>query len=103
MSEFEAKSDQDTEQTKVRIRYDKTETTFASQFVVNATREELIVNFSPGYIADPQSNERMLPIQTRIAMSPAGAARLVNTLTSVLRNMQKDAQPETKESEPQSG
>ena len=89
MSEHEVQSDQGTEQAKVRVRYDTTEASFASQFVINATREELIINFSSGYLADPQSKDRLLPIQTRIAMSPNGAARLVNTLTQALRNMQQ--------------
>jgi hypothetical protein len=89
MSEHEVQSDEGTEQAKVRVRYDTTEASFASQFVINATREELIVNFSSGYLADPQTKDRLLPIQTRIAMSPNGAARLVNTLTQALRNMQQ--------------
>ena len=89
MSEHEVQSDEGTEQAKVRVRYDTTEASFASQFVINATREELIINFSSGYLADPQSKDRLLPIQTRIAMSPNGAARLVNTLTQALRNMQQ--------------
>jgi len=98
MNEHEVQSNQEAEQAKVRVRYDKTEATFASQFVVNATREEVIVNFSSGYIADPQTNDRLLPIQTRIAMSPSGAARLVNTLTQVLRNMQESKQEAKQES-----
>ena len=75
--------------TKVRIRYDSMETIFASQFVVNATREELVVNFSPGFITDPQSGENLLPIQARIALTPAGAARLMQTLDTVLRRGKK--------------
>ena len=74
------------EQVNVRLRYDKMETMFASQFIVNASREEIILNLSPGYIAEPGSKERLLPIQTRIAMTPQGAARLVQTLSTVLRN-----------------
>ena len=84
---------EDQEQAKVSmsVRYDSMETQFASQFIVNSTREEIIVNFSPGAIADPQTNQQMLPINTRIAMTPQGAARLAQTLSSVLTNMQKAA------------
>lgn len=99
MNETTLHPEQETEQTKVRVRYDKMDTTFASQFIVNASREEVIVNFSPGYIADPQTNERLLPVQTRIAMTPAGTARLVNTLTAVLRNMQEARQAASAEPE----
>lgn len=74
------------EQVNVRLRYDSMNTMFASQFIVNASREEIILNLSPGYIAEPGTNDRLLPIQTRIAMTPQGAARLVQTLNTVLRN-----------------
>ena len=77
----------------MRVRYENMETQFASQFIVNSTREEIIVSFSPGPIADPQTNQQMLPINTRIAMTPHGAARLAQTLSNVLKNMQAAAQP----------
>ena len=78
-------TDPQSEPVNVRIRYDSMETLFASQFIVNASREELILNLSPGYIAEPGTNERLLPIQSRIALTPQGAARLVATLSKVLR------------------
>jgi hypothetical protein len=81
----------------MQVRYENMETQFASQFIVNSTREEIIVNFSPGAIADPQTNQQMLPINSRIAMTPNGAARLVQTLTNVLKNLQAAAQPKTTE------
>jgi hypothetical protein len=90
MTDQAPQSEQQTEQTKtkVNVRYDKTDTVYASQFVINASPEELIVNFSPGYITDPRTNEQLLPIQTRIALTPTGAARLVQTLSAALRNLQ---------------
>jgi len=94
------------EQHKVsmHVRYEKMETQFASQFIVNATREEIIVNFSPGAIADPQTNQQLLPINTRIAMTPHGAARLAQTLSNALKNLQAAAQPKaaTGEGHPES-
>lgn len=70
----------------VRVRYDSMETVFASQFIINASREEIILNLSPGYIVEPGTNDRLLPIQSRVAMTPQGAARLVATLSKVLKN-----------------
>ena len=94
------------EQPKVamHVRYENMETQFASQFIVNATREEIIVNFSPGRIADPQTNQQMLPINARIAMTPHGAARLAQTLSNALKNMQAAAQPDeaAEEGDPES-
>lgn len=81
-----AGTDPQTNASNVRLRYDSMDTTFASQFIVNASREEIILNLSPGYIAEPGSGDRLLPIQSRIAMTPQGAARLVQTLNTVLRN-----------------
>jgi len=78
-------TDPQSEPVNVRIRYDSMETLFASQFIVNTSREELILNLSPGYIAEPGTNDRLLPIQSRIALTPQGAARLVATLNKVLR------------------
>ena len=83
---------QEQQKVSMRVRYENMETQFASQFIVNSTREEIIVNFSPGPITDPQTNQQMLPINTRIAMTPYGAARLVQTLSNVLQNMQAAAQ-----------
>ena len=83
----EAKSTEtNMEQVNVRLRYDSMDTQFASQFIINASREEIIINLSPGYVAEPGTNERLLPIQNRIAMTPKGAARLAQTLNTVLRN-----------------
>ena len=76
----------------MHIRYDSMETEFSSQFIINSTREEIIVNCSPGAITDPQTNQQMLPINTRIAMTPQGAARLVQALSNALQNMQTAAQ-----------
>ena len=85
-------SEKEPQKIAMHVRYDNMETQFASQFIVNSTREEIIVNFSPGAIADPQTNKQMLPINTRIAMTPQGAARLAQTLSNALKNMQTAAQ-----------
>jgi hypothetical protein len=84
----------ETEQPKTttHLRYDKMDTQFASQFILNASREEIIVNFSPGPLLDPQTNQQLLPINTRIAMTPQGAARLAQALANVLKNLQVQAQ-----------
>ena len=92
MGKKSQEKEQEQQKISMHVRYDNTETQFASQFIVNSTREEIIVNFSPGAIADPQTNQQMLPVNSRIAMTPQGAARLVQTLTNALKNMQSAAQ-----------
>ena len=92
MGKKSAPPEKEQQKVAMHVRYENMETHFTSQFVVNSTREEIIVNFSPGPISDPQTNQQMLPINTRIAMTPQGAARLAQTLSSVLKNMQAAAQ-----------
>jgi len=69
---------------QVHLRYEQTMATYASQFVLNATGEEIIINFSSGSIPDPRTGENHLPIHTRIAMSTAAARRLANLLNQAL-------------------
>jgi len=73
----------------VRVRYETTEVSFASQFIVNASAEEIVVGLSPGFVADPNSKQNLLPIHRRVAMTPGGAKRLINALSSALKGMEK--------------
>ena len=72
----------------VRVRYEETQVLYAGQFLVNASAEEVVINFSSGFISDPQTGENMMPIHSRVALSPAGALRLMNTLSQAVQNMQ---------------
>ena len=71
-------------QTTVRVTYQETSALFASQFIVNATGEDLTVGFSSGPLTDPASGETVLPVHTRLAMTREGAARLRDILARVL-------------------
>jgi hypothetical protein len=73
------------------VRYDTTAVSYASQFLVNATAEELVIAFSSGFVVDPSSRDTLLPVQTRIAVTPAGAARLIAALTNALQGLQAGA------------
>ncbi len=70
---------------QVRIRYAETSALYASQFLVNATGEDVVLSFSSGYLSDPASGETLLPVHTRIAMSVAGARRLHALLDQILK------------------
>ena len=76
-------------QPTVRVRYETTDVVYASQFVVNANQEDITVNCSAGYITDPNTNENLLPIHSRIMLTPVGAKRLIDTLTQALDNLGK--------------
>lgn len=71
----------------MRVRHEGIETRFTSQFVVNSTREEIVVNSSFGRLVDPQSSEQILPINNRTAMTPQGAAGSARTLTEVIKGL----------------
>jgi len=67
----------------LRVQYEEMTAKFASQFVVNMGEDELILNFSSGIISD-NANQGLLPIHTRIALSPLGARKLHAILSQVL-------------------
>lgn len=72
------------QQQSLRLQYEEMTAKFASQFVVNMGEEELILNFSSGIISDSNSSQGLLPIHTRIALSPLGARKLHSVLSQVL-------------------
>ena len=71
---------------QVKVRYAETSALYASQVLVNATGEDVILNFSSGYMSDPSSGQTLLPVHTRIAMTAAGARRLQALLDQVLKS-----------------
>ena len=54
---------------QIQLRYEQTQVLYATQFVISATGEEVIINFSSGALPDANSGENYLPIHTRIALS----------------------------------
>ncbi|MDD2814783.1 MAG: DUF3467 domain-containing protein [Thiotrichaceae bacterium] len=76
---------------QLRVRYEQTQALYASQFVLNASEEEIIINFSSGSLPDPQTGETHLPIHSRVALSTEGARRLLNLLNQALSATQQQA------------
>lgn len=74
---------------QIKVRYNETTAQYASQFIVNTTKEDVILNISSGPITDPQTGETLLPIHTRLAMTRGGAQRLHAVLGTILE--QKDS------------
>ena len=71
---------------QLRIKYDESKALYASQALVQANVEEVIIDFSSGILQDPGSTgAAVMPIHTRIAMSHAGAQRLISALTQTLQ------------------
>ncbi|ADE55600.1 DUF3467 domain-containing protein [Coraliomargarita akajimensis] len=67
----------------IQVKYSEHQALYASQALVQGTREEVFIDFSAGLVADGQGGN-VLPIHTRIAMTPAGAERLRAALNQSL-------------------
>jgi Protein of unknown function (DUF3467) len=74
----------DSQKVTLRVNYDSSEALFASQALVQATAEEVFLDFSSGVVNDAKDS-RVMRIHTRIAMTHAGATRLLNALLRTLR------------------
>ena len=83
---------------RIRLRYESTEVRYGAQFVVNATKEDIVVNCSSGAISDPATGENLLPIHTRLMLTPASAQRLVDTLQQAIRGTQSGVENAAAES-----
>ncbi|MFP7755147.1 hypothetical protein ACLG6S_10945 [Thermodesulfobacteriota bacterium B35] len=77
-------TEQQSRQQQIRVRYNETSATFASQFLININGDELILNCSPGPLTDPATGESTLPVDCRIGMTLSAARRLHDVLTRVL-------------------
>ncbi len=76
---------------RLRVKYDESKASYASQALVQATAEEVIIDFSSGILQDPSGQGgAVMPIHTRIAMSHAGAQRLISALNQTFQK-KKDA------------
>lgn len=74
------------ESRQLRIKYDESKASYASQALVQANTEEVIIDFSSGILQDPSGgNGAVMPIHTRIAMTHVGAQRLLSALTQTLQ------------------
>jgi len=69
---------------QLKLRYEQSSALYASQFVITANGDEVIVNFSSGSLPDSASGDSILPIHTRIALSTKGAQKLANLINQAL-------------------
>lgn len=69
----------------VQILYEETSAMFANQVIVNSGRDQIVLDFSTGIISDHSTARHVLPIQKRIAMTPATALKLIQTLSGVIQ------------------
>lgn len=71
---------------QLRVKYDESKASYASQALVQASAEEVIIDFSSGIIQDPSGQGgAVMPIHTRIAMSLPAAHRLLGALNQTFQ------------------
>jgi hypothetical protein len=71
--------------TEIAVRYDKTEITYTTEFLASPGREELVLDFSSGLIAETQNDQvKSLPIHTRLALPWSAVERLTEVLNQVV-------------------
>ena len=74
---------QATKQQSIQVKYGEHSALYASQAIVQGSPEEVFIDFSAGLVTDSGGNN-VMPIHTRIAMTPAGAERLRAALNKSL-------------------
>ena len=74
------------QQIPVQIKYEDMTARYANHVLLNNGQEELYLDFSSGLIADRGAGVMVMPIHTRIAMTPAGVARLHQLLGQAVQN-----------------
>ena len=83
----------DSSKQKIRVSYDTREALYANQVILNGSPEELFLDFSSGPIQDPDTGETIVPVHTRIAMSPPAARRLLSALQQSIQRSTKRSEP----------
>ena len=73
---------------QVQLKYEDTTARYASHALLTPGNEELYLEFSSGVIVDRTAGGAVLPVHTRIAMTPAGVVRLWQLLGQAVQNFQ---------------
>jgi hypothetical protein len=77
------------QQVNLQVRYDDMNARYANQVLLNTTAEECYLDFSPGVVMNgAPGGGAVLPIHTRIVMTPTGMLRLYQAIGQALQNYQ---------------
>ena len=78
----------DQQSVPLQIRYEDMTARYANHVLLNTGQEELYLDFTSGIIMDRAAGASVMPIHTRIAMTPAGVVRLWQLLGQAVKNFQ---------------
>src|ERR1044072_5640793 len=80
-------SNQPSNQQVLQVRYDDLKASYANHVLVSVGAEEVYLDFTSGIVAD-RPGVSIMPIHTRIAMTPSGVVRLAQLLAQTTQNFQ---------------
>ena len=80
-------SNQPSNQQVLQVRYDDLKASYANHVLVSVGAEEVYLDFTSGIVAD-RPGVSVLPIHTRVAMTPSGVVRLAQLLAQTCQNFQ---------------
>lgn len=73
---------------KLRLKYEEYSARYANQTILSGSADEVLLDFSSGPVPDAATGESVVPVHTRIAMTPAGARRLLAALQQTLKRIE---------------
>jgi|SRR5436190_17218966 len=76
------------QQLALQVKYEDMTARYANHVLVNSGQEELYLDFSSGLVIDRAAGVSVMPIHTRIAMTPAGVVRLWQLLGQTVQKFQ---------------
>ena len=87
-NESPAPAPQKQQSVPLQVKYEDLTARYANHVLVSTGQEELYLDFTSGIVADRQAGVSVMPIHTRIAMTPAGIVRLWQLLGQTVKNFQ---------------
>src|SRR6187431_2991485 len=80
-------SNQPSNQQVLQVRYDDLKASYANHVLVSVGNEEVYLDFTSGIVAD-RPGVSVMPIHTRVAMTPSGVVRLAQLLAQTVQRFQ---------------
>ena len=71
----------------IQVRYEDFTARYANHVLVNVGAEEVYLDFTSGVVPD-RPGVSLMPIHTRITMTPSGVVRLAQLLAQTVQNFQ---------------
>jgi hypothetical protein len=71
----------------IQVRYEDFTARFSNHALVSVGNEEVYLDFTSGIVPD-RPGQSVMPIHTRIAMTPSGVVRLAQLLAQTVQNFQ---------------